>query len=246
MKMSCIRWAVGALVAVGLSGACTSQDPDVPVPGATPGSSGVPGGVPGARPSGVPGSTGEGGGAAAGSLDPAHMPDDDTHRALRAGAQPADPLAPPPAAAVRFGKAPEGWVEERPASMRLRQLRLPRVEDDVEDGSVIVFFFGGAAGGVEANLQRWYGQFDGASEPVLEREQAGALRITFVDVQGTFVAETMPGSGERLNKPDFMLLGAIVEAADGNYFLKGVGPAKTMKRWRDAFRSFAASAGGAE
>lgn len=192
---------------------------------------------------------GAGGRMTTAPADPSSMPDDDIHRPLRSGAQPAQPLATPPPSQVVFGRAPEGLVEERPASsMRLRQLRLPRVEGDPEDGSVVVFFFGGAAGGVQANIDRWLGQFqmpDGSSPQEsarLERASAGPLPVIFVEVDGTFVAEMMPGSGDAQNKPGYSLLGAIVEGANGNYFIKGTGPTKTMQRWRDAVRAFVLSA----
>ena len=56
--------------------------------------------------------------------------------------------------------APAGWVTESPSSnFRKAQYRLPRVDQDPEDASCIVFHFQGGGGGVEANLQRWYGQF---------------------------------------------------------------------------------------
>ena len=54
---------------------------------------------------------------------------------------------------------PEGWVEEEPASsMRLAQYRLPG--DGAGDAVLAVFHFGSNQGGsVDANIDRWYGQF---------------------------------------------------------------------------------------
>ncbi|NIR48253.1 hypothetical protein GWO43_07290, partial [candidate division KSB1 bacterium] len=57
-------------------------------------------------------------------------------------------------------QAPNGWIEETPkSSFRKAQYRLPKAESDPEDASCVVFFFPGGAGGVQANIQRWYGQF---------------------------------------------------------------------------------------
>jgi hypothetical protein len=155
-------------------------------------------------------------------------------------------MQPPPTAQHRF-EAPESWLSETPrTSMRLAQYRLPKQADDEADGELAVFFFGGAAGGVQKNIDRWYSQWEtGDDSPKdiakLDRLTEGPLPITLVELSGTYIAETQPGSGERVNKPGHKLLGAIAEGQDGNYFIKAVGPEATMNHWRESFRAFAQS-----
>ena len=141
---------------------------------------------------------------------------------------------------------PAGWVAGKPASsMRVAEFTLPRTAKDPEDASVIVYYFGGTGGSIQANLDRWIGQMqqpDGKASKAVARtttlSSAAGLKITLVDVPGTYVAEVTPGSSERFNKPGFRQLAAVIETKDGPYFVKLVGPAATVARWEKSFRSF--------
>jgi len=141
--------------------------------------------------------------------------------------------------------APKGWVQKPPASrMRLAEFTLPKADGDSEDASLGIFYFGGQGGSAQANLDRWTSQMsqpDGrASKDVAKtsRLDSGGLAITIVDVPGTYVAETSPGSAERFNKPGFRLRAAVVEGKGGPYFVKLTGPAKTVAKWDESFLAF--------
>jgi hypothetical protein len=141
--------------------------------------------------------------------------------------------------------APDGWVSIPPTSrMRVAEFALPKVDGDREDAQLGVFFFGGGGGSVQANLERWVSQMtqpDGrASKDVAKTStlSVGQLALTIVDVPGTYVAETRPGSSERFNKPGFRLRAAVVEGRGGPYFVKLTGPAKTVAKWDASFMAF--------
>ena len=159
-------------------------------------------------------------------------------------------LAAPVAAqpSLRY-EPPAEWIEEPAASpMRVAQFRLPRVPGDPEDGELVVFYFGGGGGAVDANLQRWIGQMeqpDGRSSfevAATTAFDANGLDVTLLDVPGTYVAAVRPGAAERLDKPDFRLLAAVVESPVGPWFFKLTGPARTIARWDAAFGAFLRSA----
>lgn len=137
-----------------------------------------------------------------------------------------------------------GWLEQPPSStMRVAEYHLPRVEGDVEDAELVVFYFGGGGGTVEANLVRWTDQMlqpDGAPSAEVATTTsflAGDLPVTLLDVPGTFAAEVRPGSRMRYFKPDFRLLAAVVETPAGPYFFKLTGPDPTVRRWADSFEA---------
>jgi hypothetical protein len=143
---------------------------------------------------------------------------------------------------------PQGWQTQPVASsMRVAEFALPRADGDTEDAQLVVYYFGGSGGGVEANLQRWLSQMQQAdgkpASSVAKREtrRVNGLAITLLDVSGTYVAETAPGASERHNKPNFRLRAGVVETANGPYFLKLTGPAKTVAKWDRAFEQFVAS-----
>jgi hypothetical protein len=71
-----------------------------------------------------------------------------------------------------------------------------------------------------------------------EHLEANGLKVTTVDLSGTYVAETAPGSGTFNNKPGYRLRAAVVETPNGNYYLKLVGPEKTVTQWNDSFLSY--------
>jgi hypothetical protein len=69
----------------------------------------------------------------------------------------------------------------------------------------------------------------------------GGIAATLVDVEGTYLN---PGGGmmqSRGEKPDYRLLGAIVEAPQGNVFFKLTGPQATIADAKAAFDSLIGS-----
>jgi hypothetical protein len=150
------------------------------------------------------------------------------------------------AAALKF-EAPAGWVSKTPSSsMRLAEFTLPKVAGDAEDATVTVYFFGSGQGGtVQANLDRWIGQMaqpnSRASKDVAKTttlQSRSGLKVTLVDVSGTYIAEVTPGSAERFNKPGFRQLAAVVETPNGPHFVKLTGPAATVAKWEASAMGF--------
>lgn len=139
---------------------------------------------------------------------------------------------------------PTGWVEEeRSSSMRVAQYKLPRAEGDTEDASLVLYYFGkGQGGSAAANVERWASQMqqaDGAKAKITEESfTTNGLKVTTVDGTGTYVAETAPGSGEFLNKPRYRLRAAVIETPNGSYYVKLVGPEKTVTHWNESFVTY--------
>jgi hypothetical protein len=144
--------------------------------------------------------------------------------------------------------APADWKSTPPASrMRVAEFVVPPADGDRESTTVIVYYFGGMGGSADANIERWIGQMqqpDGKpSKDVAIRSDKtiNGLKISMIDVAGTFVAEVRPGSAERHNKPGFRMRAAVVETPGGPYFVKLTGPAKTVERASAAFDQFLGS-----
>ncbi|MBA3639695.1 MAG: hypothetical protein M3541_05040 [Acidobacteriota bacterium] len=140
--------------------------------------------------------------------------------------------------------APDSW-KPRPAcsAMRVAAFVVPKLSSDSEHAEVVVYFFAGGGGSVDANIQRWVGQFqqpDGAAAKASGRStfEVGNLKVTNIDVSGTYVAEVRPGATERLNKPNFSMRAAVVETPKGLYFVKFTGPAATVTAGSPAFDQF--------
>jgi hypothetical protein len=145
--------------------------------------------------------------------------------------------------------APDGWVKEQPSSaMRAAQYKLPKAEGDGDDASLVIYFFGATQGGaIQANIDRWISQIqqpDGSSSKDKAKTEAttvNGLKVTTVDVAGTYTAEMAPGTGNQRNDANYRLRAAVIETPKGNYFLKLVGPAKTMGHWEQSVTDFVKS-----
>jgi hypothetical protein len=150
------------------------------------------------------------------------------------------------AAGLKF-TAPDGWVTRTPASsMRLAEWTLPHADGDAEDALVTLYFFGANMGGnAQANIDRWIGQMaqpDGRDSSAVAKTSSSAtssgLKVTAVDVTGTYVAEVTPGSSEHFNKPGWRQIAALVETPGGPHFVKVVGPAATVAKWDATVAAF--------
>jgi len=141
---------------------------------------------------------------------------------------------------------PEAWTAEAPAnSMRRAQYKVPGPGGD---GECVVFYFGpGQGGDAMGNAVRWANQFvqpDGSpSVDRLKTEQSdvGGVALLEVEVTGTYLSggPMMGGSGQSL--PDHMLLGAVAQGADANWFFKFTGPRDTVEANRSAFDAMVGS-----
>ncbi|HEV8368920.1 MAG TPA: hypothetical protein VGQ39_13290 [Pyrinomonadaceae bacterium] len=146
---------------------------------------------------------------------------------------------------LRFS-VPSDWVEEKTSStMRVAQYKLPKAPGDIEDASLVLYYFGqGQGGGTAANVERWIGQMkqpDGGNSNDKAKEEnltINGLKITTVDVGGTYTAEMAPGSGTFYNNPNYRLRAAVIETPKGSYYLKLVGPEKTVVKWAKSVTEF--------
>tara|TARA_Y100000589_G_C26763988_1_gene470981 strand:- start:23 stop:556 length:534 start_codon:yes stop_codon:yes gene_type:complete len=131
---------------------------------------------------------------------------------------------------------PEAWNWERPSSqMRKAQLSAPG-KDGAAD--VVFFYFGpGGAGGVQANVDRWMGQFQNVSGKKTESKKIGGIPITFVQASGTFLSG--PPFGQKVPKAGYALRGAIIGAKGGAIFIKMTGPKKTVEKAAPDFMEMA-------
>src|SRR5262245_27244537 len=129
-------------------------------------------------------------------------------------------------ASLKFD-VPAGWKTlPVSSSMRVSDFSLAKVPGDSEDATTTIFFFGAQqGGGVQANMDRWIGQLaqpDGRPSKDVAKTStltSHGLKVSIVDVSGTYVAETAPGSGQNLNKPGFRQLASVVETPGGNYYV---------------------------
>jgi gluconolactonase len=137
---------------------------------------------------------------------------------------------------------PESWKQGPPGRpFRQAEFEIPAVEGDKEPGEYVVFHFGaGGGGGVQANIDRWIGQFrsDGRKVKVFKGTSTSG-KYTLIDLTGTYNKPIGPPiQGKTQPMPGARMLGVVLQSEkDGDYFLKFTGPEKTVTAAADTFRA---------
>lgn len=166
---------------------------------------------------------------------------------LAAGAVFAEDVKRQQDAGLRYS-VPMAWTRvPAPSDMRAAQFTIP-AEGGGDAGELVLFFFGaGQGGGVEQNLQRWYGQFqqpDGkpsSEAAVVTIRTINGLKVTAVDLSGTYSGMSARGGAPAAAKPDYRMLAAVVEGEGGPWFFRATGPSKLMAAAKPAFDAMLAS-----
>ena len=138
--------------------------------------------------------------------------------------------------------APKDWVRKEPKSKIIEhEFAAPFVEGDAQDGRITIM---GAGGEVQANIDRWAGQFtqpngvDSKDVTKVTKKKVNGVEVHIVDIGGTY--QDMPGGpfagGKPTPREGYRMLGAIMVAPKiGNYFVKFYGPEKTVTKYEGDF-----------
>ncbi|RMF70751.1 MAG: hypothetical protein D6744_18990, partial [Planctomycetota bacterium] len=192
---------------------------------------------------------------AAGGLPAGHPPIDGASPApaaapaLPEGHPPIEGAAPSKLVELEFD-LPEGWTERPPSNMMRRaQYELPG-GDDGSPVELVVYYFGpGEGGSVQANLDRWKGQFTTADGKPLPAEaireeafESNGLKMRLLEVHGTFNSAMMPGVGGGAQTAEQRMIAGIVETPSGPWFIKAVGPDAAIAAQREQITAFLKSA----
>jgi hypothetical protein len=143
---------------------------------------------------------------------------------------------------IELGKfkmtAPANWKKEQPKSTILsHEFSAPKSEGDRYDGRLTVMSAGGS---VDANIERWYGQFkqpDGSSSKErakVEKRTIAGQEVHLVDISGTYKDQAGPFA-PAVEREKYRMLAAIVVTEQGNFFLKFYGPQRTVSENEKAF-----------
>lgn len=140
---------------------------------------------------------------------------------------------------LKFKYAAPWKAVESSSPMRAGTLQIT-VEGTDKPAEAVFYYFGAGQGGdVEANVGRWFSQFEGEPEKNREEITAGGKKITIVKATGTYLDG--PPFGPKTPKAGYALLGAIVPAGDANVFIKFTGPKDGVLKLLDSFKKIASS-----
>ena len=132
-------------------------------------------------------------------------------------------------------QAPPGWTR-KPAGSQfvLAEFILPRAEGDDADGRLTISTAGGS---VEANIDRWKGQFQQPTASKQDVVDIAGLKATIVDLSGDFNDQRGPfAPAER--RTGYRMIAAVVPVDGQLHFIKATGPQKTIASHADAIHEF--------
>lgn len=142
---------------------------------------------------------------------------------------------------VRFDR-PEGWNYSRPTD-GVRAAQLEKKSGGVPLLITFTRFPPGSGGSVQANVDRWSGQFISTEAPAgILKPEGTALPLTTVRLAGT-LRGGIPG-GPAQDSPASLLLGAILESPDGLVVVKLAGPRAAVSTEEKIFTELARTAAG--
>ncbi|MBU0509298.1 hypothetical protein KKH27_10725 [bacterium] len=141
---------------------------------------------------------------------------------------------------------PEGWTRTEPTgAMRMAQINIGPVKGDTIPAELAVFHFPGTGGSAKSNIQRWHGQLKGPhGEPggqvaKTDTMMVGLLTVITTDVTGTQIGGgAMMGTGPAEDIPHSRMIASVIETPAGNWFVKVVGPEKTVTAHEQNIRNF--------
>ena len=141
---------------------------------------------------------------------------------------------------------PPTWIRQEPKSRIVEhEFSIAAAAGDPAGARVTMMSAGGS---VEANIDRWIGQFtqpDGSAtrdRAQVQQQTVAKQTVHQVDVSGTF--QDQPGGpfGPKVERPGYRMLAAIIATEKGgNFFVKLYGPAKTVETAKASFDSLLAS-----
>ena len=142
---------------------------------------------------------------------------------------------------VRFDR-PEGWTYSRPAD-GVRAAQLEKKSAGAPLRITFTRFPPGSGGTVQANVDRWRGQFLSTNQPADVQTPTGTtLPLTLVKLAGTMKGG-VPG-GPSADTPDTLLLGALFESPEGLVVVKLAGPRAQVEPAQKTFLNLVRAAAG--
>ena len=134
-------------------------------------------------------------------------------------------------------KIPKSWKQEEPSS-RFRFTQFSVSSDNKKLDSAEYAVFPPLGGSIEQNIERWVSQFQstGRTAKMFQGTSQNGKYVR-VDLSGTYnKPDGPPVFGRTKPAPEYGMLGVIITTAQGNYFIKFVGPREIIKTHHDAFQ----------
>lgn len=127
------------------------------------------------------------------------------------------------------------WVQQQPATgMRLLQYGLP----SEEHGDATIAVFGGIAGTVEENFDRWRDNFVESSEEITSWKSPSGAEVDQIVLIGEWAGGSMGTPEGPGGTPDWGFVGTRIQTFAGTFDVKVEGPRATVELYRESYEEF--------
>jgi len=140
-------------------------------------------------------------------------------------------------------EAPKEWKQVKPRFPQMVQYEFNAPADAKEGEAPVRITIMASGGGLQGNLERWYGQFsqaDGkATKDVakVEEIEVEGPKVHFVKITGTYAGGMMPGGRPVQPKPNHQLTSGIIETEkEGTFFITAIGPIEECEKLTQGFK----------
>lgn len=134
----------------------------------------------------------------------------------------------------------EPWKEAQNTGMMSKAT----IEHPSKEGApvkALFYHFGSGQGGsVEANINRWIGQFEGTPEVQREEKDIDGTQVVFLTATGTYL-DGPPFGGAKTPRPNYQMLAAIIVGKDAPVFLKLTAPKADAEAVQESFKKLTLS-----
>lgn len=136
---------------------------------------------------------------------------------------------------------PAQWTDQGGSAMRLATY-VSHGPNDTQATCAVYYFGPGQGGTVQANIERWEGEFKDSKRDAPRNFDAAGARVTMVSLRGTYMAHVgMMGAGSSTEMSHWALLGAIAEGPNGSVFFKLTGPEASVRAASSEFEKMVRS-----
>ncbi len=139
--------------------------------------------------------------------------------------------------------APADWQPMKTTSeMRAYQFKVPAKQGN-KNAELTIFHFRGGAGSADANVRRWKGLFQPPEGKTIDevakthtlKLAEGKVKGTYLDIHGTYHTPVF-GPGQKSEAlPHTRMLAVVFETDNGPYYIRLVGPEKTVAAHKKEF-----------